>query len=115
MLVTVTNTSGFDMNDLDTYTSGSGTATVVAKGGQRKNPLPYPFGHIGKLANAGTKQLPMHPRDWRYKSVPWISMEPGEEWNNLVTAGKVTLTFASQATRNDQEELFLGDATNFSL
>ncbi len=115
MLVTVTNTSGAAMNGAATYTSGSGTATVLATGGARSNPLPFPFGHIGELAASGTKQLPVHPRDFRYKPVPWVSMEPGEEWNQLVQAGKVTLAFASQATRNDVEELFLGDDTQFSL
>jgi hypothetical protein len=90
------------MNDLDVHDGGSG-----ATGGARKYPLPYPFGHIGALAAAGTKQLPMHPSDWRYKSVPWVPFEPKDQWNGLVAAGKVTLAVAAEANRTDNEELFI--------
>lgn len=106
MLVTVTNTSGVTLNALASETHGSGPSGVVATGGAKVKPLPYPFGHIGSLAAAGTKQLPMHPSDWRYKSVPWVSHEPAQEWNDLVQKGWVTLAYAAETGRRDAEELF---------
>jgi hypothetical protein len=107
MLVTVTNTSGGDLNAPDTYTSGSGPSGIVATGGNVVDPLPYPFGHIGTLADTATKQLPMHNRDWRYKRVPWLPMEPSKEWQVMVQAGKVTLAVATETDNRDEEEIFI--------
>lgn len=115
MLVTiqnVTNTVGVPsrtINAPDTYTTlGSGVAALTATGGQRKDPLPYPFAMIGSLAAAATKQLPMHPRDWRHRDVFVGSpFEAGEEWQQLVQAGTVTMAFAAQTARRDAEELFV--------
>lgn len=110
MLTTVTNTSGVTINDLDAFTTDlgqGGPAVLTAKGGARKLGLPYPFGHIGALAASGTKQLPMHPSDWRFKSVPYESFEAGQDWQTLVQRGIVTLAFGSQTGRRDQEELFV--------
>lgn len=107
MLVTVTNTSGRTINALDAITGGTGPAAVYATGGNRTDPLPYPFGHIGPLANSATKQLPMQARDWRYKSVPWLPMEPSKEWQQLVQAGIVTLAVATEANERDQEDIFI--------
>lgn len=106
MLVTVTNTSGVTMNDLDTISGGSGPSALLAVGGAKKLPLPYPFGHIGALANSAGKQLAMHPRDFR-KRREAETFEPGEEWNILVNKGYVTFAIASESTRRDQEELFI--------
>lgn len=103
MLVTVTNTSGGTINNL--ITGGAGVS-ADAVGGSKNKPLPYPFGHIGSLAAAGTKQLPMHPADWRYKAVPGLTFEPATEWNQLVQAGVVTLTIADQTTVADSEEKY---------
>jgi len=107
MLATVENTSGHAINYLDTITGGAGPATLLATGGQRKYPLPYPFGHIGELADTATKQLPMHNRDWRHKPVPWLPMEPSIEWQQLVQAGIVTLTFATETGNRDEEEIYI--------
>ena len=107
MLVTVKNVSGVTMNDLEAITGGTGPSAVNAVGGNRLRPLPYPFGHIGALTDTSTKQLPMHPADWTFKIVPSIPMQPREEWNNLVQAGKVTLTVVAQNGRRDQFELFM--------
>lgn len=109
MLVTVTNASGAAINGLDSFTTDSGQggpAVLTATGGARKRPLPYPFGHIGSLAASGTKQLPMHPRDWRHKPVPYESFDAGEQWQQLVQRGIVTLAYASQTRVSDAEELF---------
>ena len=102
MLVTITNASSLTLNDLDVHDGGSG-----AIGGARKRPLPFPFGHIGALAASGTKQLPMHPSDWRYKGSISMPMEPKDEWNQLVQAGTVTIAVAAEADRRDSEELFI--------
>jgi hypothetical protein len=115
MLVTVTNfTSNAGspgpsrtINKLDTLTGGTGVSALSAVGGAKTDPLPYPFAHIGELAAAATKQLPMHPADWRYKAVPWLPEEPSTEWNKLVQGGVVTLTVAAQTDRTDSEELFI--------
>lgn len=108
----VTNTVGLPsrtINVLDTYaTLGSGVSVLTATGGQRKDGLPYPFAHIGTLAAAATKQLPMHPRDWRHRDVAVGSpQDAGEEWQVLVNAGTVSLTFAAQTGRRDSEELYV--------
>jgi hypothetical protein len=115
VLTTITNTTSTvglpsrTINGLDTYvTLGVGVAQLTATGGARKDILPYPFAHIGALAAAATKQLPMHPRDWRHRDVFVGSpMDAGEEWQALVNAGTVSMTFASQTGRRDSEELFL--------
>lgn len=104
MLVTVTNTSGGTIN---TPTTGGSGVSADAVGGTISNPLPFPFAHIGPLANSGTKQLPMHPGDWHHKSVPWLPQAPVTEWNLLVAAGKVTLAVADQSGVKDNEELYL--------
>ena len=100
MLATLTNVSGSIVNSQDVHDGGSG-----AVGGQRLIPLPFPFRHIGALADEGVKVLPMNSRDLRYKDVPWLTHEPVDEWNALVHKGIVTLAFASQTGVRDQEEL----------
>jgi hypothetical protein len=107
MLVTVTNATSRTINTPAAISLGTGVSGGTATGGSKTDPLPYPFGHIGPLASSGSKQLPMHPADWRYKSVPWLPMEPSTEWNMLVQAGIVTLAIASETGRRDSEELFV--------
>ncbi len=100
MIATLTNVSGVTINILDTHDGGSG-----AVGGQRKFPLPYPFGHIGALAASATSILPMHPSDWRYKRVYWLTHEPKDELNAMVHRGQITLSFGAQTGLRDQENL----------
>lgn len=110
MLVTVTNTAGRSIN-----VAAVGEDGVALPGGNhpeeathRTDPLPYPFSHIGTLASAGTKQLPMHPRDWRYSRSQMARGLPiSEKWNQLVQAGICTLTVAAQANVRDEEEIFM--------
>lgn len=109
MLTTITNLTSGPINGLDSFTTDigqGGPATLTARGGARSKPLPYPFGHIGELAASGTKQLPMHPRDWRFKAVPYEPFEAGQEWQDLVQRGVVSMAFAAETARRDQEELF---------
>ena len=107
MIVTITNTSGATINDLQTLTGGVGVSALNAVGGQRNNPLPYPFGHIGALANAATSVLPMHPADWRRKRVPSMAMQPSTQWNQMVQANTVTIAVAAEPGRTDSEELYM--------
>lgn len=109
MLVTVTNTAGRDINVAQVGEDG-----IAASGGEhpeeathRSDPLPYPFSHIGTLASAAAKQLPMHPSDWSRKSVPSASQFPWNKWNVLVNAGIVTMATAAQTDSVDNEEAFL--------
>src|SRR5882672_9714797 len=98
MIVLLTNVSGHTMNDLDTITGGVGTSAISAVGGARKDPLPYPFAHIGALVNSGTKTLPMRPSDFNYKAVPGLTHTPGTEWNMLIQASKVTLGYTAESS-----------------
>jgi hypothetical protein len=113
MLVTIANISGVALNALDSidtaaaYGNNSSVAGLVATGGGVVKPLPYPFAHIGTLAIGASKQLPMNPRDWTYRSVPWIPTVPAQDWLVLVQKGWVTVTTAAEATSVDPEELFV--------
>lgn len=110
MIVTVTNASSRTINALAEYTTlGTGPSKTTATGGARSVALPYPFGHVGEIAASGTKALPMHPRDWRYRNVPGQPYEAGEEWNQLVQRGYVTIAIGAQAGNMDQEELFVAE------
>lgn len=106
MIVTITNTSGVTLNDLDSISHGSGPSALLATGGQRKYPLPYPFGHIGALANSGTKVLAMKPRDFAKRNAA-ETFDAGEEWNILVQSGKVTFAIAAESPNRDVEEEFV--------
>lgn len=105
MLMTVTNTSGHVLNDFDTYYGYSPTPLVNAVGGQRRDPLPYPFDWV-ILAIGGNKQLPIRPRDFTHKAVPWLPLRPGEEWNQMIQAGKVTYLLGAEAAFGDIDEAF---------
>lgn len=110
MLVTVENTAGRSIN-----VPAVGEDGVALPGGNhpeeathRTDPLPYPFSHIGELADAATLELPMHPRDWRYsRSQMARALSVSEEWNQLTQAGICTLTVAAQTDRRDEEELYV--------
>lgn len=101
MLVTVLNTSGGTLNAPE---QGGYGRSPDAVGGAKSKPLPYPFAHIGSLANGASKQLPMHPADWHFKPVPWLPQDPNTEWNSMVQAGQVTVTAIKQTGVVDNEE-----------
>ena len=107
MVVTVTNTSGATINTLALAEDG------VSTGGSRENPLPYPFGHIGDLANAGTSVLPVHSADFRNgagagNAQMGRGLPMREGWNLLVQAGTVTFAAAAQADAVDVEDVSFG-------
>ena len=112
MIATVVNLTDGILNGLDQIDSLStdltGSAQLLAIGGSRTSPLPYPFGHIvlqanGAAADADTSILPMNPRDWHYKPVYGMPHEPGEQWAALVQAGTVSITLATQTDVVDPE------------
>jgi hypothetical protein len=107
-LLTVENQLAEAINVPDELTGGVGVAALLATGGAKSNPLPFPFSHVELAANGDSGdslQLPINPGDMRHKAVPWLSHEPREEWNMLVAAGTVTMAFATQADAVDAEEL----------
>ncbi len=107
-LVTVENQLSEAINVPDELTGGVGVAALLAVGGTKSNPLPFPFQHVELAANGSSGdalQLPINPGDMRHKVVPWLTHEPREEWNMLVQAGTVTMVFANQADAVDAEEL----------
>jgi hypothetical protein len=90
MLVTVTNTTspGRTINRLDSVEG--------ATGGAKKDALPWPFAHIGDLASAASKQLPMHPSDLWHKTNP---NEPFAAWSEMQTqikAGTISAAIVDQ-------------------
>ena len=107
-LVTVENQLASAINAPDELTGGVGVAALLATGGAKKNPLPYPFQHVELAANGAagdSLQLPINPADFRHKAVPWLTHEPREEWNMLIAAGVVTMVFVAQTDAVDVEEL----------
>jgi len=106
VLMTITNTSGRDINVLEQMTGGSGPSALLATGGNVTDPLPYPFAHIGTLADTANSQLPMHNRDWRYQRSAYMP-EPSIEWQQLVQAGVVTMTVATETGNTDEEEIYI--------
>lgn len=111
MLVTVTNTSGGDLNSPDTVNNNQtgGPADLLATGGNTVNPLPYPFGHIGTLADTANLQLPMHVEDWRRQHNLYRTLEPGREWDMLINKGDITFAIATETPFGSIEDEFIGD------
>lgn len=116
MLITVTNTTGADNPPSRSINVPAvGEDGVALPGGNhpeeathRTDPLPYPFAHIGSLADTvASITLPMHPRDWRYsRSQMARGTSVSDAWQLLVNAGTVTFGIAAQADRRDTEELY---------
>ena len=109
MVVTVTNLSStLALNELETLTAGTiattGTATLLAVGGNRVRPLPYPFGHV-TIAASGTSVLAMHQSDWTYQPIYGLPQRPIDQWNVLIQNGTLTMGFAAQAGVRDPMDL----------
>lgn len=110
MLVSVTNLSStLTLNALATTTNGSvattGVATLVATGGQREYPLPYPFNDIVLAPSAAfAVPLPINQQDWRHKPIVGQAFEPVQEWAALISEGLVSMTFSAQAGVVDPED-----------
>lgn len=89
MLVTITNDSAVTINKLQEYAG--------ATGGVRENGLPYPFGWIGDLAAAASKQLTMHPGDLYHRDVMNGSAQMAwEKFQQMIQAGTISVAIADQ-------------------
>lgn len=110
-LMTVTNQKAYSLNALDVYQGDLTSPTVNATGGGRKHPLPYPFEHIVLGPNGGgsdAKQLPVCPRDFRKAPQhEHVTLQHGEEWNQLVQDGTVTVALAAQIDIRDVEHVLI--------
>ena len=110
MVVTVTNTSGGVINDAAVAEDG-----VSLPGGNhpeeashRNNPLPFPFAHIGSLADTITSVFGMRPSDWD-RQTRTEALAPSVKWSMLVQAGTVTMANAAEASLIDPSETFFTD------
>ena len=92
MKMTVSNLSS--TVTLNALITGGNGVSPDAVGGSRSNPLPYPFAHV-TLAPSASLQLPMHLEDFRYKSVPWLPLEPSREWARLIQQGVVSVSYTN--------------------
>ncbi len=110
MMITVENVTsdnydeGFTINTLDTISGGSGPSGLLATGGARLYPLPYPFAHVGDLEDGDDVELPVNMRDFR-KQNHAETFEPGEELNQMVARGLITVAIAADTTDSDIEAL----------
>lgn len=91
MDMTVTNLLTVAIN---TPAVGGSGVSPDAVGGTKKYALPYPFSSAGPIAPGATLTLPVHVEDFRYKSVPWLPLEPSREWQMLIQAKVVSVSFA---------------------
>lgn len=112
MIVTVQNVSGASINGLDAITGGPGGTpwSLNAEGGQRVKPLPYPFAHVGALANSATSIRPMHLKDLRVKKCAnGSSFDASALWQDLVQRGIVTFATADQSDHRSVEDEFAAE------
>lgn len=112
MKMTITNTTlssgshglGFAINTPDTGLAG---VSADAVGGNKIYPLPYPFSHVGPIAIGATATQVVHVEDMRHKSVPWLPLEPSREWQMLVQAGIVSVSFSELSTGKNVEDTLI--------
>lgn len=111
MLMQVTNLTSSQLNYLDSYLGYVGVPGVsTAVGGSRVSPVPYPFDWYVFPANGTTGYNPTfsaHERDMRHKQNMWSGWEAGEQWNALVQAGTVSITWSAESTSRDTEDLLI--------
>ena len=111
MLVTITNTTspGRAINKLAPDAVWP-TGFVAAYGGSRNDLLPFPFAHIGELAIAGVKVLPMHPKDLAYKTNPNQPFAAQDDFQTMIKAGIISAGIADQTAMSPYgafDELFM--------
>lgn len=98
MLVTVTNSTspGRAINKLAPDSLGWPSGFPTATGGARTDALPFPFAHIGELAAAAAKTLPMHPKDLAYKTNPNEPFAAQDDFQTMIKRGVITAGIADQ-------------------
>jgi len=84
MILTLTNNTTKTFNKVQVHDGGS-----LATGGQRENPLPYPFNWVAPLVPLGTAAFPIHEADFRHKDVPWQTFEARDMWNTVLAANSI--------------------------
>ena len=98
MQMSIMNTSGVILN---TPLVGGAGLSPDAVGGTISNPLPYPANKSGPLAIGATLVIQMHVEDLQNKSVPWLPLTPSTEWQMLIQAGLVTVSFLAVTGTNN--------------
>jgi hypothetical protein len=88
---------------INTPIIGGNGISPDAQGGSKFMPLPYPFNDV-VIAGSATVTRPVHLDDMRYKSVPWLPLEPSREWASLVQRGIVSIAFSHSASVNTSPE-----------
>lgn len=96
MLVTVTNTSGRIINKLAPDSANWPTGFPAAFGGARTDALPFPFAHIGEMAIAAVKILPMHPKDLAYKTSFAEPFASEDDFQAAIKRGMISAAIADQ-------------------
>ncbi len=111
-IATVTNlTSGV----LNAPVVGGNQVSPDAVGGNILQPVPFPFGSNGSYAangapgNADEKSLVVHARDLIVRVQPQESLAPADELNQLINAGVISLSVATDAIEVDAEKLVIAD------
>lgn len=108
-LLEVTNESARVLNRLE---EGGNGVSPDAVGGNVLDPLPFPFNANGSLAVGASRELPVHGRDFNVRQQMQQPMLPADEWNQMVQAGLVSLSFTYDARSLDPEDMLahaLGD------
>ena len=112
MLITITNLTSRTINKLETIDTASylpgNPAGLVASGGNRTDPLPYPFNEVGELAAGASIQRAAHVSDMRKKNNIHGALSPAEMLQQMVNAGIISLVAASETGRTDVEEELFG-------
>lgn len=101
-LLEVRNDSGRILNRLEV---GGNGVSPDAVGGNVLDPLPYPFNANGPLAASAYRELGVHARDFSVRPQAQQPMMPADEWNQMVQAGLVSLSFTADARSFDPEDL----------
>jgi hypothetical protein len=101
MNMQVTNLLAVQLNYLDYYLGYPGVPGVTAAvGGNRVNPVPYPFDWYVFPANGTTgynPTFPSHLGDLIWQKTPTFSPhKPYEAWNQLIQAGTVSVTVTTE-------------------
>ncbi len=109
-IATVTNlTSGV----LNAPVVGGNQVSPDAVGGNILRPVPFPFGSNGSYAANGAsgdaKDLVVHARDLIVRVQPQESLAPADELNQLINAGVISLSVATDAIEVDAEKLVIAD------
>lgn len=104
----ITNTSGsiyYPGFTINTPTVGGSGLSSDAVGGTISYPLPYPFNTAGPLAAGAAVVQTLHTEDLQNKSVPWLPLTPSTEWQMLVQAGIVTVSFSEGSIGKNVDDL----------